>query len=153
MTIAGQLFTRVGTTTFYQPDEPRPGERLWFLRWSADSPPARIGLSEMWREEGTHSDDGNFVFVEVLLAQCTEADTPPDVGYFVFFVFLPAHSTAPDVERALRAAWTVPPNATSFAWVKTHGPIVHTDLSISTRLALTLDASNRPIVEADTVLT
>jgi hypothetical protein len=133
-TIGDLLFTRVGTTALYRPAAPGPGERLWFLRWRTDDPRPQIPLTEMWQAEGT----------------------PPAVGDFVFFDVLPPESAAPDVERALRAVWTIPPVASSFAWVKyaaaKDAAILPSTVSVQTRLALTLDASNRPIIEADTLL-
>jgi hypothetical protein len=130
-TAADVGFTRVGTTAFYRPDAPGKGERLWFLRWRTDDSPPRLTLTEMWRAEGT----------------------PPAVGYFVFFDALPPEGAAPDVEGALREIWKAVPTASSFAWVNyASGKKVPSGVKVSTRLGLTLNASNRPSVEADTRL-
>jgi hypothetical protein len=75
---------------------------------------------------------------------------PPAVGYFLFFDVLPAESAARDVEGALRKLWIAPPVASSFAWVRyVGGEII---VSVSTRLALTLNETNSPVVEQDTPL-
>jgi hypothetical protein len=127
-------FTRVGTTAFYKPDAPGRGERLWFLRWRTDDSPPGLTLTEMWQAEGT----------------------PKAVGYFVFFDVLPPESAAPDVERDLREIWKeAAPTASSFAWVTYTAAKKKTaasGVSVSTRLGLTLNASNRPAVDADTRL-
>lgn len=118
----GVVLQQVQATMLFQPEQPGPGENLYFLRWDTKAPALPIPLEDTWAESGT----------------------PPTSGYFLFLDAPPADATS--FEQALRKILSAP-TTTAFAWaVSAPTPTVQT--LFKTRL----NDSNKPCVDGDTQL-
>jgi len=121
----GVTFQRIQPTRLYAPQSPSPGEAMLFLLWPETDPPSQLTLEKTWADTGS----------------------PAAPGYFLFLNELPLPGGAASFEKRLRALL---PETTlaAFAWVVYAAG--KEEVTIRTRIGLTLDANDRPVVDADT---